>query len=80
MVLQQLMDDWPAFRVHRLIKVKQDKCFNQLHDLRDKTTILLQFDFSENAEIQEQDEVQSAHWWHLTVTVFTACACPKVCA
>ena len=36
--------------------------------------MLLQFDFSENAEITEQDEVQTAHWWHLQVTLFTAVA------
>ena len=53
--------------VHRMVKVCQDETFNSLHSLKDPTTILLQFDFSENAEIQEQDEVQSAHWWHLQV-------------
>ena len=60
--------------VHRMVKVCQDETFNSLHSLKDPTTMLLQFDFSENAEIQEQDEVQSAHWWHLQVTLFTACA------
>ena len=54
-------------REHRLVKVKQDKTFNSLHSMRDLGHLLLQFDFSENAELVEQDEVQSAHWWHLQV-------------
>ena len=74
MILKLLLEDWPSSRVHRLVKVKQDKQFNWFHGLRDKTSVLLQFDFSENAEVQEQDEIQAAHWWHLTVTIFTACA------
>ena len=57
-----------------MVKVRQDETFNSLHSLKDPKTMLLQFDFSENAEIQEQDEVQSAYWWHLQVTLFTACA------
>ena len=73
-ILQQLITNLPAFRVHRMVKVKQDITFNQLRDTKDSRDMLLQFDFSENAEIQEQDEVQSAHWYHLTCTVFTAVA------
>ena len=49
------------------MKVKQDQAFNSLHDMRDPGHLLLQFDYSENAEVVEQDEVQSAHWWHLQV-------------
>ena len=73
-VLELLIQDWPFFKNHRLIKVKQDERFNELYSRRDSTSLLLQFDFSENAEIVEQDEVQSAHWWHLQVSIFTACA------
>ena len=58
------------FRAHRLVKVKQDQTFNKLHDLKDPSQLLLQFDFSENAEVTEQDEVQSGHWWHLQVRNF----------
>ena len=58
-VLKTLLAGWPAFRDHRLIKVKQDQEFNRLQDQRDPSRLLLQFDFSENAEITEQDEIQS---------------------
>ena len=57
-----------------MVKVQQDKRFNNLHRLREEYTVLLQFDFSENPNIQEQDEVQTAHWYHLTCSLFTACA------
>ena len=41
-----------------------DKC--------DSTAVVLQVDFSENATFLEQNEVQSAHWTHKHVTIFTA--------
>ena len=66
-VLEHLLENWPAFKFHRLVKVKQDNWFNSLHSRLDDTAMLLQFDFSENAEVVEQDEVQGAHWWHLQV-------------
>ena len=33
----------------------------------------LQVDFSENASLMNQNEVQSAHWCHGQATVITAC-------
>ena len=74
LILEDIVRDWPYFRFHHLIKVKQDEAFNSLHTRIDPKSMLLQFDFSENAEITEQDEVQTAHWWHLQVTLFTAVA------
>lgn len=37
----------------------------------DGTSIVLQVDFSENAAIIHQNEIQSAHWSHKQVTLFT---------
>ena len=54
-----------------LVKQHQEVEFNRLRTCNLDTNLLLQFDFSENAEIQEQDEVQSAHWWHLQEVMFT---------
>ena len=73
-VMEKMLGDWIYFRFHRLVKVKQDERFNQLHVMTDPQSVLFQFDFSENAEVIEQDEAQSAHWWHLQVSLFTACA------
>jgi len=38
----------------------------------DTKKVVLQVDFSENATIMSQSEVQSAHWCHGQVTLFTA--------
>ena len=74
MILEDIVRDWPYFRFHCLIKIKQDEAFNSLHSRIDPKSMLLQFDFSENAKITEQDEVQTAHRWHLQVTLFTTVA------
>ena len=57
-ILLQLHQDWPSFRLHRLIKIHQSTTFDMLDSRRSEHSLLLQYDFSENAEIQEQDEVQ----------------------
>ena len=53
--------------MHRLIEVHNSVAFDALYSRRSENSLLLQFDFSENAEIQEQDKIQSAHWWQLQV-------------
>ena len=35
---------------------------------------VVQVDFAENYAIIHQDEIQSAHWNHNQVTIFTVCA------
>ena len=37
-----------------------------------ESSVALQVDFSENASLLQQNEIQSAHWTHKQVTVFTA--------
>ena len=73
-MILQLHKELKPFKVHVLVKQHQEVEFNRLRTCDIDTNLLLQFDFSENAEIQEQDEVQTAHWWHLQVSLFTACA------
>ena len=38
----------------------------------DDENIVLQVDFSENATIKMQNEIQSVHWNHTQATLFTA--------
>ena len=38
----------------------------------DSTSVVLQVDFSENATIASQREIQLAHWTHSQATIFTA--------
>ena len=76
-IVVQLAEHLKSFKVHILVKRHQELEFNSLRTIDLDSNCLLQFDFSENAEIQEQDEVQTAHWWHLQISLFTACAWVK---
>lgn len=65
----------PAFKIHFFVKNKQAKHFQDNHNKPCSSHhVNIQIDFSENASIMEQDEVQSAHWSHKQVTIFTAVA------
>ena len=37
-----------------------------------ESSVVLQVDFSENASLLQQNEIQSVHWTHKQVTIFTA--------
>jgi len=76
-IVVQLAEHLKSFKVHILVKRHQELEFNSLRTIDLDSNCLLQFDFSENAEIQEQDEIQTAHWWHLQISLFTACAWVK---
>ena len=60
------------FLIHTFIKRRQAAHLDTLVSQCDTKKIVLQVDFSENATIMSQNEVQSAHWCHGQVTVFTA--------
>ena len=71
-VFEDLRNQLPSFLVHGFVKRKQQANFLKIIDECDSTAVALQVDFSENATVLEQNEVQSAHWTHKQVTVFTA--------
>ena len=58
--------------VHHYVKSKQAAHMEELIASCDGENIVLQVDFSENATIKMQSEIQSAHWNHSEVTLFTA--------
>lgn len=60
------------FLLHTFVKREQAAIFNSLKNSSDDIKIVLQVDFSENATIMAQKEVQSAHWHHAQATLFTA--------
>jgi hypothetical protein len=70
-LLEQLKNDLPAFKYHHFIKRKQAATFQTL---RSSATTVLQVDYAENFTIQDQDQIQSAHWLHRQVSIFTAVA------
>ena len=63
-----------SFLIHVYINHKQAAHMRMLKESADGTTILLQVDFSENASLQSQNEIQSCHWSHGQATLFTAYA------
>ena len=54
------------------IKRNQSKVFGHLKSNVNRKNILIQLDFSQNAALLHQNEIQSAHWVHTQVIVFTA--------
>ena len=62
------------FKKHTFIKRKQSDTFEQKRKSADGHHIVVQVDFAENYAAIEQNEIQSAHWCHLQVTLFTVCA------
>ena len=71
-VFEDLRNQLPSFLVHRFVKRKQQAHFLIIIDECDFTAVVFQVDFSENATLLEQNEVQSSHWTHKQVTIFTA--------
>lgn len=61
-----------TFKMHCYIKTKQELYFEQeKQNLRTNNNLLVQIDFAENYSLIDQDEIQSAHWSHRQVTIFT---------
>ena len=60
------------FLLHTYVKHKQATYFSKLVSSCDGESVVLQVDFSENATIASQREIQSAHWSHSQATIFTA--------
>jgi hypothetical protein len=71
---EQLQQQLCPFLIHVYIKRKQAEHMIMLKEDVDGKTVLLQVDFSENASLQSQNEIQSCHWSHRQATVFTAYA------
>ena len=61
-----------CFLVHRYIKKKQQDHFTKLTEECDESSAVLQVDFSENVSIVNQNEIQSSHWSHQQINIFTS--------
>ena len=72
--LALLQNQLPAFLIHVYIKRKQSQHFEDEKARANGQHVVIQVDFAENYAIIQQDEIQSAHWSHDQVSIFTACA------
>ncbi|KAK6186815.1 hypothetical protein SNE40_006086 [Patella caerulea] len=70
----ELKQQLKGFLLHTYIKRCQSQHLEYLISNSNDQRIVLQVDFSENATILSQNEVQSAHWHHHQATLFTAYA------
>ena len=67
--LESLSEKLPVFKIHSFIKNKQAAEFQAMYTALRPNHAVLQIDFSENAAIIEQEEVQSVHWAHTQETI-----------
>ena len=58
---------------HTFLKRKQANSFEEKRRAVNGHNIVVQVDFAENYMAIDQDEIQSAHWNHSQVTLFTVC-------
>ena len=71
-IFEDLRAQLNGFLIHTYIKRMQAAHFTKLIDESNGSSVVLQVDFSENATLLQQDEIQSAHLIHKQVTIFTA--------
>ena len=62
------------YKCHCLVKDQQSKLFRKSKEIIVEGEAVLQIDFAENYAAVTQDEVQSAHWNHHQIMIFTAVA------
>lgn len=72
--LSLLEQQLPTYKFHCFVKANQEKYFKIRKDNLKDTEVLIQIDFAENFSLVAQDEIQSAHWSHQQVTLFTCVA------
>ena len=65
------------YAAHMRISTSQDKSTKDLKDMilsfpDDIVPLIVDWDFSENFDVQHKDEMQSEHWHHTQVTLFIA--------
>ena len=62
------------FLIHVYVKRKQSAYFEKVKGEVNGINVVLQVDFSENASLVQQNEIQAGHWNHKQATLFTAYA------
>lgn len=75
--VNELQNQFPYFKKHFFVKRLQAKTFKDIKGSLEDDEVVLQVDYAENYLATSQDEIQSAHWSHKQVSVFTACAWAK---
>lgn len=69
--LNNVVDSFQAYSTHCFIKDAQQQYFESRRSSVGAEEAVDQVDFAENFALVQQDEIQSAHWRHGQVTIFT---------
>ncbi|CAM4793442.1 unnamed protein product [Rotaria magnacalcarata] len=72
--VKQLKDKTPSYLRHVYIKRKQSQYFEDIKTNARDNTVVCQVDYAENFSMDNQDQIQSAHWGKKFVSIFTAYA------
>ncbi|CAF1680576.1 unnamed protein product [Rotaria sp. Silwood1] len=72
--MKQLQQKTPQYLCHVFIKRKQSNYFEDIKETVNDDTVVCQVDYAENFTLQNQDQIQSAHWSKKQVSIFTAYA------
>lgn len=72
-LISKINCDLPHFKKHCFIKKIQNKYFEESKNAQIESEAIVQVDFSENATLTAQNQIQSAHWKQRQVTIFTCC-------
>ena len=70
-IFEDIKSKFDDFLVHRYVKKMQQTHFGELIETCDYSYIVMPSNFYESISIIHQNEIQSAHWSHQQVTVFT---------
>lgn len=70
--VKQLQKKTPQYLWHVFVKRKQSGYFDHIKENADDTTVVCQVDYAENYTLQDQDQIQSAHWSKKQISIFTA--------
>lgn len=73
-VINELKTQLPYYKIHTFVKFIQSSYFEEAKNSVALNEAVLQIDFAENYSVIPQDEIQSAHWSHQQITIFTSCA------
>lgn len=69
--LEDLVKKVPHFKIHSFVKKVQADYFENKKKSLSENSAVLQIDFAENYSMVSQDEIQSAHWNHGQISIFT---------
>ncbi|CAH0557348.1 unnamed protein product [Brassicogethes aeneus] len=71
-MIKTLESQLKVFKTHCFVKRVQERYFDeQKVHLAEDEVLVVQIDFAENYSLVSQNEIQSAHWSHKQVTIFT---------